>query len=153
MKIIVKELRKLFEEVYRAKTLRDWENTFGKELLKKYPDLRRKLNDDQWQCIRNGNINKWDISLLCRILLFRSKSNFWRLGEVECNALRDLRDVRNRFGHSANYSLLTEQLKVDVERIVKAVETLLKGNNKRVVVSAVKEAHKRYLNTTYYYLQ
>ena len=144
MIVIAEELRELFKKLYKSKEKKDWQNSHGQSLLS---DLKKSkktnLFPKQEQLIQSGNIDEWDLSLLFLVLLLGNRNNFWRLQQVKCDALKNLRDVRNNsIGHNSDSSLSTKQLEDEVKKIVIAVETLLKSDNKNKerVISAVKKS-------------
>lgn len=59
----------LFYRCYSIKCGKEWSKSFGKSLCEK--DSKR-YNKDQKELIESGQVEKWDITLLCEILLHSS---------------------------------------------------------------------------------
>lgn len=120
---------------------KDWIGVYGKTLFSQLKQKGVNLFKKQEQLVQNGDIAKWDFTLLASILLMGRRHNFWGLSAHQCVAINELRDKRNNLCcHNPSASILTNDFEKQVKEINRAVTTLFSGTKGTNVVSSINEA-------------
>ena len=128
----------IFKKEYEAHYTSKWDKSKGARLLTKLQRKGMNFFPNQEDCIKDGDVNNWDVSLVSRILLHHDKGqNIWKLDPVQESAIKTLRDIRNKIAHSRT-SLSVDEI---TEKIFKAVGDLLSGDKegRDKVINAVKK--------------
>ncbi len=78
---------------------------------------------DQEKLLKDGNTNKWDVSLLCHLLL-HSKFGLLVTQPKKKKAVEELRDQRNSYGHKSFTTATTAELDDLLRKVEEAYRDL-----------------------------
>ena len=124
LNVIAKHLRELFVKKWNHK-YEDW-NSDGESGVQLYgilADSFKKQNKDYMTKIKNGNVQQWDTTLLCKIFLF-SDLNLIENGSSK-SEIDKLRKIRNEcFAHPESMSCSNAEFKRIVIEIKNAAHAL-----------------------------
>ena len=90
------------------------------------PNFKEQRN---YQLLYSGDVEKWDVSLLCHLLLREKKLECVNASPLlinqECNAVDKLREIRNEyFGHPAEGRISKDDLDTLIQHVEKQYKLL-----------------------------
>lgn len=110
-------LRIVFSDKYTEKYGTSWQVAFGKPLSH---HIKCRFKDQQ-HLVASGDLQKWDSTILCNVLLDPS----WQLSKLESDAIKELQKIRNTcFAHRAEATVSSQELYDIVQDIEKAYKDM-----------------------------